>query len=86
MLGEYADEASGRTTIPMFSRRVWYVACAAATVLAVGGIGAAFALKQPPGRASAGRAAVAYCELVACSVLPSHTTSTATADATATRP
>jgi hypothetical protein len=67
----------------MFSRRVWYVACAAATVLAVGGIGAAFALKQPPGRASAGRAAVAYCGLVACSVLPSHTTSTATADATA---
>ena len=59
----------------MLIRHGRLVACAAAVVLAVGGAGAAFALRQPPGKAPA-QTAAKLCGLVACAAVPSGHEST----------
>jgi hypothetical protein len=68
--GTYVNGASRRATIRMFIRHGRYVACAAAVVLAVGGAGAAFALREPPGKAPA-QTAAKLCGLVTCAAVPS---------------
>jgi cellulase/cellobiase CelA1 len=67
--------------IAMFTRRARYAACAVAAVLVVAGVGAALALPSSPGKATKPTAAVAYCGLVACAVLHSRPTATATVPA-----
>jgi endoglucanase len=54
----------------MFIRRARYTACAAAAVLAIGGTGAALALRTPAGNAHI-RASADYCGLVSCAALQS---------------
>jgi hypothetical protein len=54
----------------MFMRRARYTVCAAAAVLAIGGAGAAFALRTPGGSAHI-RADSDYCGLVSCAALQS---------------
>jgi len=66
-------------TIHRFIRRGRYVACAAAVLLAVGGAGAALALREPPGRAPA-QATAKLCGLVTCAAMPSGHDSTPTPD------
>ena len=59
----------------MVIRHGRYVAGAAAAVLAIGGTGAALALRQPPGKAPA-QTAAKLCGLVACAAVPSDRDST----------
>jgi Cellulose binding domain len=54
----------------MFMRRARYTACAAAAVLAIGGAGAALALRTPGGSARV-HADSDYCGLVSCAALQS---------------
>src|SRR5271155_2831176 len=61
----------------MFTRRGRYVACAAAVALALGGAGAAVTWHESAGKTHAGTVS-AYCGLVACAVLNSGGTATAT--------
>jgi cellulase/cellobiase CelA1 len=56
-----------------------YVACAAAVVLAVGGAGAALALRQPAAKAPA-QTAAKLCGLVTCAAVPSGHESTPSPD------
>src|SRR5215472_11354598 len=70
-----------RTTTRTLTRRGRYGACAAVAVLALGGAGAALAWQTlPAGKTHAARtrADAAYCGLVACAVLHSDGTATAT--------
>jgi glucuronoarabinoxylan endo-1,4-beta-xylanase len=69
-----------RTTTRRLTRRARYAAGSAAAVLAVGAVGAAVAWPGAGGQAHSPRtdAAAVYCGLVACSVLHSDGTATAT--------
>ena len=70
-----------RTAARTLTRRGRYGACAAVAVLALGGAGVAFAWQTlPAGKTHAARtrADAAYCGLVACAVLHSDGTATAT--------
>jgi hypothetical protein len=67
--GGYTGEANSRSTINMITRRGRYTTCLAA-VLAIGGAGAALALRTPPGSGHV-RADADYCGLVSCAALHS---------------
>jgi hypothetical protein len=63
----------------MLIRHGRYVACAAAVALAIGGAGAALALREPPGKAPA-QTAAKLCGLVTCAAVPSGRDSTPAPD------